>query len=371
MRPRAKEWLTNGLLVLASIAVTLGALELFLWAHSKFYTPPPAAAVAAPPSLPPLDARDEVAVPQELLERTARRRAVLTMPEEWKKTSVSVPGAYAAYMWHGALHVMNQRAMRWASDFPDKRDGVYRVLVVGDSLTYGSGIAEQDTFTALLNRWMARDYRIEFLNLGLTGGNSTEILKDMRDLVPRLQPDLVIYAMCLNDFLHAAEGQYTYTYAFPLPERVQRFFTDHTRTGVFVAELYDRTLRRFHLRRDFYDDILSDFRGHQERFRREVAEMNSLVRSAGLPPMIAMVVDQYPSFTGQGYKIAQAAEGAFKLAGIDAIPTENYYRRYHGQGLYVTKWEGHPDEVANFIWATTFMRKLQARPDIQALKKSP
>jgi hypothetical protein len=344
-----------------------------LWASGTLRQPPPAPPAAAPATSPSPGAGDDIAVPAELLERTARRRVVLTMPEEWKKTHVPVPGAPShSYMWHGTLHVVNERAMRWASDFPAKRPGVYRVLVMGDSLTYGAGIAEQDTFTALLNQWMGRDYRIEFLNLGVTGGNSTDILRTMKELVPQLRPDLVIYAMCLNDFLHVHEGQYfSYVYAFPLPERVQRFFIDHTRTGALAADLYDRTLRYFHVRRDFFDEILDGFGGRQERFRADVAEMNSVVRSAGAPPMIAMVVDQFPDFAGRSFKIAQAAEEAFRLASLDVIPIENFYRRYDGQKMHVSRWEGHPDEVANFIWATMFMRKLQSRPDIQALKRAP
>ena len=74
-------------------------------------------------------------------------------------------------------------------------------MVVGDSLTYGAGIEIEDTFVALLNRWLSPDYRVEVLNLGLAGGQSEDILKVIKKFQAPLSPDLIIYAVCLNDFL--------------------------------------------------------------------------------------------------------------------------------------------------------------------------
>lgn len=358
----------NGVLVLGSVVVCFLAIELFLWSYSTLYSasPSPASGLAGPPAA---DSGDEIIVPADIQAKASRLQALLSLPDEWKLTPVTIPGADKAYTWHGSLHVINQFEMRWAAPFPEKRVDVYRVLVVGDSLTYGWGIAEPGTFTALLNEWLGRDYRIEFLNLGMPGAQSEDILKNIKKFVPQLKPDLVIYAVCLNDFLPSGQGQYNYVYPFPIPEAMQRFFMQHTRTGVLLSELYDQTLRRFHLRRDFFDDILRGFGGYEERFRRDVAEMNSYVKSAGLPSLIAMVVDQDPNYTGRHHNIVLTAEDALRRAEIDTIPTENYYRRYHGKPMFVSRWEGHPNEVANYIWATMFLRKLQTRADIQAYKK--
>lgn len=91
--------------------------------------------------------------------------------------------------------------------------------------------------------------------------------------------------------------------------------------------------------------------------------------NAGLPPLLAMVVDQYPDYGGRGYKIAKLAEEAVQAAGADQIPTEDYYIRYNGRPMYVSKWEWHPDEVANYIWATMIAAKLRQRPDLQKFKR--
>jgi lysophospholipase L1-like esterase len=295
----------------------------------------------------------------------------MTMPKEWALREVHIPGAAKAYYWQGALHVEDENGFRRSTPFPQKDPNTFRVMVVGDSLTFGLGLEQNDTFVALLNSWMAKDYRIEFLNLGVVRYQSEDVLRTIRTFLPRLRPDLVLYAVCLNDFAPSGKGEYhdDDLYQFPLPGRIKRFLIAHTRAGAFLNDKYDAALRKVHLRRDFYDDILIGFGGYEARFRRDVAEMNRIVTTAGLPPMTAIVVDQNPEFQGRGYTIARVAEDALTKAGADVIATEDYYRRYNNQSMYVSNWEGHPNEVANYIWAEMISQRLTQRPDLMRFRR--
>jgi len=363
--------LANLLLVVVSISIGFAGLELFLRAEPLFHTP--AAAISAPSprllEIPPPESGSEIRVPDEILAKKTARPNPLILPDAWKKRDVKVPGAYAAHYWHGVLFVQNADGMRWILPFPEKRADTYRVMVVGDSLTYGYGLPEEDRFSSLLNDEMGRDFRIEFINLGVPGHQSEDILRVIRKYLPILQPDLVLYAICLNDFLPSGRGQYANDYNFPLPETIKSALIAHTRAGAFLSDAYDRALRRLHLRGDFFDDILRDFEGYQQRFGRDVQEINSAVRQAGLPPLVGLVVDQFPEYGGRGYRIAHVAEHYLTQAGAEVIPTENFYRAYHGRQMYISKWEGHPDEVANSIWATMISRHLRAHEDIQAFRR--
>lgn len=111
-----------------------------------------------------------------------------------------------------------------------------------------------------------------------------------------------------------------------------------------------------HLRINFFGDILNGFGGYKERFAQDLAKMNEfitasglppLITLSGLPPLITLVLDQYPGYGGRGHQIAKAAEQAAEKAGAVVIPTDNYYRLYTNMSFHVTRWEGHPDEVAN------------------------
>ena len=364
---RLRAGLVNASLVVGSIALTLLSLEMVLRLVANVQNPDPPALVVTPPP-PPSD--QEIVVPPEIIAAAKSRQDMVNMPDSWRLTRVHVDGAARADRWQGVLEVYNSEGMRWARPFPEKREDVYQVIVVGDSLTYGAGLAEESRFSNLLEQWLSQDYRIEVLNLGVSGHQSQDVLHDIQKYVPLLKPDLVIYAVCINDFLPSGRGQYEYSYAysFPLPETWKTFLITHTRTGALLSEEYDGSLRRLHLRGDFYDDILTDFEGYQQRFAKDVAEMNRTIRDAGLPPLVAMVVDQYPA-DYRGYKIANVAEGALTRAGAEVIGTEDYYRRYYNLAMSISPWEGHPNEVANYIWASMLAKELRGRSDLQAFKK--
>jgi hypothetical protein len=79
--------------------------------------------------------------------------------------------------------------------------GVTRVVVLGDSVAFGLGVSDDETFCSRLN---ARDNGIEVANLAVQGyGPDQELLKLERDGL-RLEPDLVVVAHCLaNDLAEA------------------------------------------------------------------------------------------------------------------------------------------------------------------------
>jgi len=295
------------------------------------------------------------------------RHWLLSMPEEWRRREVEVPGAWRAYYWHGALHVFNDDHLRWSKPFPPKRDDTYRVMVVGDSFTYGVGIAVEDRFSDLVEKRLGADFRIEVINIGHPSFQSEDILAEIKKYLPVLRPNLVLYAVCLNDFLPSGVHPYPPhpAHPFPLPEAFENWMITHTRVGALWSDLYDAALRRLHLRKDFYDDILADFAGYQRRFASDVAQMNEAVRAANLAPLVAMVVDQFPVYQGRGYRIARIAEDDFVKAGAEVIPSEAFYWDYSGRDFSVSRWEGHPNEQANWIWAEMIADVLRTRPDLQ------
>jgi GDSL-like Lipase/Acylhydrolase family len=364
--PRLKNAAANGLLAAISIVLFFAGFELLLWAAEVFNQRIDSGSDASARHVEvATDGTLMADVPAYIISSAAGRYKYVTMPEEWKQVLIQVAGASWARRWHGAIEIYNKDEMRHIGPFPPKKPGVFRVLVVGDSLTYGDGLPEHATFTSLLNAWIGKDHNAEFLNLGVDGAQSEDVLNVIKKFLPELKPDLVFYAVCLNDFLPSGKEQYSFDYEFPLSDSFKEFFIRNTRFGAFISEAYDAALRRFHLRRDFFDDILLDFDGYQKRFLRDVTNMNLAVHAAGLPPMMAMVLDQFPVYGGRGYKIAQIAEESLSHAGIEVISTEDYYSQLSGRlDLYISRWERHPNEVANYIWARMISKRLTGREDL-------
>ncbi len=71
-----------------------------------------------------------------------------------------------------------------------------RVLVLGDSFTYGIGVADDETFSVRLE---ALDPRFEVLNTGVNGYGTAQELLLLRDQGLALRPDVVVVVFFWND----------------------------------------------------------------------------------------------------------------------------------------------------------------------------
>jgi hypothetical protein len=79
---------------------------------------------------------------------------------------------------------------------PSRSPGKLRVLVLGDSFTYGIGVADEETFSARLE---ALDPRFEVLNTGVNGYGTAQELLLLRDQGLALRPDVVVLVFFWND----------------------------------------------------------------------------------------------------------------------------------------------------------------------------
>jgi len=301
----------------------------------------------------------------DALERIWDRRGVVSLPSAWARKSVNVQGSHYSYRWHDVLHVHSEDHFRRVDPFPEKRDDVYRIVVVGDSLTYGYGIEERFTYSSIVEAQLSTDHAVEVLNLGVSGYQSEDVLNALKRFLPDLDPDLVIYGVCLNDFLPTRIGEYQSTaYALPLPEAVKTFFGSRSRLARLLIQRYDSMLISLGLRPDFMDDILKDFAGYKTRFGRDVVAMAALVRELDMGPMVALVLDQFPVLDGRSHRVALVAESLLLEAGVNVVSTSEYYRLLDGEQLQVSRWEGHPNEIANALFASLLLEEIRDYPGL-------
>ena len=88
----------------------------------------------------------------------------------------------------------------------------FRIVAVGDSVTFGYGCDEDATYSRALERMLNATTprgvtRYEVLNLGVIGYNIREIGERLRSIGMRYDPDLILYGYVLNDpqsFSHQA-----------------------------------------------------------------------------------------------------------------------------------------------------------------------
>jgi lysophospholipase L1-like esterase len=295
------------------------------------------------------------------------RPARLVMPESLGRREAQVAGAHAAWWWQGQLHVFDKDGLRRTTPLPAKIPGVFRIAAFGDSLTYGYGVAAEEAWPAQLEQALAGEFRVEVINLGICGIQSEEVLGAMKRYLPVLDPDLVLYGACLNDFLPAGRGQYAKNRAWHVDFPGATHLENGTRLGALAAQAYDKLLMRLGVRADFITDILRDFENYQGRFARDVAAMNRLVAARGLPPVMALVLHQHPDSSGREGRIGRLAEGFLGAAGMTVVPSSHLQGR---GGLQVSPWEGHPSAEAHRIYAGEFLDSVRRDPRLGAFRRS-
>jgi len=84
----------------------------------------------------------------------------------------------------------------------EKSQDVYRIVMLGDSITFGAGVAQNETVPYFLEQLLSSRHdqtSYEVYNLGIAGYNTGQELATLREVGLKYQPDLVVLNICLND----------------------------------------------------------------------------------------------------------------------------------------------------------------------------
>ncbi|MGQ0810076.1 MAG: SGNH/GDSL hydrolase family protein [Nitrospiraceae bacterium] len=116
------------------------------------------------------------------------------------------------------------RVNRWGfrgRDFADRAKqptNRFRIAIVGDSMTAGTGVAEESRFADILERRLHEHFPsqdIEVVNLGVQGFETIQEDKMLRRMWEAVGPDLVIVAFYVNDTNITYEHYLPYQIPFP------------------------------------------------------------------------------------------------------------------------------------------------------------
>jgi hypothetical protein len=112
---------------------------------------------------------------------------------------------------HREADVRNSVGFREREFSVRKPDGVYRIAVIGDSLTWAPGVATEDRFSRLVERALGEGgrpgVRYEVLNFGRSGLDTEEEVQVLRQLVLPADPDFVLLQWYVNDFENGDQSE--------------------------------------------------------------------------------------------------------------------------------------------------------------------
>jgi lysophospholipase L1-like esterase len=251
--------------------------------------------------------------------------------------------------------------------FTPKRAGVRRVMVLGDSFTEGQGVKEPDTFVRRLEERLnaAEPGKWEVLNCGRRGTDFPALFEAFEEILP-WEPDIVVYAMVLNDADQSKEfhARQTYLNDWILDgvrmaqttdvEPEPGFFSSRLATFVedrIVAYRVGHESTRWYL--EMYGAANREGWEHTQRYIRE---MDRRMRERGgafllaVWPLLVDLEGRYP------FEPVHETIGRFCAAwGIARLDLLDVFRGKPTAPLWVHPVDRHPNETAHRMAAEALL----------------
>ncbi|HEX5759251.1 MAG TPA: GDSL-type esterase/lipase family protein, partial [Thermoanaerobaculia bacterium] len=262
------------------------------------------------------------------------------------------PGAEALLM--GARVRIDERGFRHADPATEarRRPGERVVAALGDSLTFGWGVDEADTWPDQLERLLRRrcpDGGATVLNAGIGNSNTGMHRARYEELVRPLRPDWVILGWFINDAEPA-----------PVPSENPLLWRSAL-AGLFSTRW--RQGAEVHLRdfRAYYGGL---YRGDQPGWRAARQALRALgarLRQDGAAATLLLLPELHEprAFVSFAEIYGQVAKEAH-AAGFEVIDSSPAFPPGAGDRFWVSPTDAHPNAAAHRIFAVAAARSRHA-----------
>lgn len=177
-----------------------------------------------------------------------------------------------------------------------KREGIIRILAIGDSFTFGWGVENNQAWPKILEQKLKEyGYNVEIANLGRPGADPAAYAQVAKRSIPILKPDLIILATLQGDDLAQTMRQINMTFVaktkrtvFRLVKSIVRRLFQNSYTVVWKylnEEAKSTTLRDTW--KEQAENLLASY-GKAEKVRFEALDhsVKDLFLSGGLNPAL-------------------------------------------------------------------------------------
>jgi hypothetical protein len=242
-----------------------------------------------------------------------------------------------------------------------KPPGVYRIVCLGDSFTFGEGVREEDTYAAQLQKRLdgaVPGQYTQVINAGVQGHGTVDELNWLRIGPAQFAPNVVTLGFCLNDATPNAETMRQHTerteqFALSLPGRVSTIWAMAERAWWMRRkqdEFFKTTRESFHSRQwEECKEALATF--HQESVQRGFRFVVVVF------PIFYQLDGRYP-FGDLHERVAAAC----RERGCEYIDLLEEYCGRDAETLWVHPTDQHPNEVAQRLAAERIAEYLRSGP---------
>jgi lysophospholipase L1-like esterase len=248
-------------------------------------------------------------------------------------------------------------------DRSEKGPGVTRVLVLGDSYTWGYAVDEDEAYPQTAERLLRKRGHpgIEIINGGIPDYNSRQQRQLLERLMKTYEPDAVVLSYVMND----AEP----STALPTPPDE----TYRHATSWFLAELAEISNRHLFKRRvlrtnkdTVSGDYLEGFAEGSPKWRdskQAIREMRDLCATAGIPLVVFILPDFTQNFDDR-YPFRRIHDAVASWGSELDVPVVDLLTVFRGEDhqALLVPWDGHPNAAAHRRIAEVLVARILEDP---------
>jgi lysophospholipase L1-like esterase len=273
----------------------------------------------------------------------------------------------------GALHrlpsqlrpTLNAKGYRDTEHETNKSPGSVRILVLGDSLTFGSGVADDDIYPRLLQDLAASN--VEVISLAQNGWGTADELAALRRDGLGYSPDIVVVGVVTNDPSPPVTepiGQSTPWMVFQSISRNMMLF----RLLDFRINLLAERSGWKYSYSDWETDLYDPDKRYRAEWEKSVTELSQELRSHGITAYAFLLIGPTQANELNAWKF-KILDEVFSKAGFKTQNLlEHYIETFQGvdpTSLFALPDDSHPGRKVHEFYARELWKVLKPDTDMK------
>jgi lysophospholipase L1-like esterase len=282
-------------------------------------------------------------------------------------TTTSSNSSYLATRWARESVRLNSWWFRDGEMRIEKPQGVYRIAIIGDSVTYGQGIREEDRFSNLLQGYLDGEKsacRFEVLNFGWLGSETIDEVNVFRNTVYKVNPDFIVLQWFINDVEgHDKSKRPQSKPLIPFDSANSYLYQNSVIYYLLDLQWQNLVQRTSHSEgyRGYLFERFGDPEGPEARAYVEVLrEFIGLCRERGIPVGVILFPDMVPGLA-DSYPfeyLHDLVHGVCDQEGVPYVDLLDTYTQYKDcRQLWVNRFDHHPSPLANRLAAEKLLER--------------
>jgi len=227
-------------------------------------------------------------------------------------------------------------------EYPIAKDGKYRIIFLGDSLTLGWGVEYKDTFKYILEEKMDRLYPTEIINFGTGNYNTEQEVNLFIEKGLKYKPDKVVVFYFIND-------------AEITPKKSKLWFLGYSHMATFYWSRIHTFLNNIFPSKDFrgyYSNLYDKNHEGWARTQKAFLQLRDICRKDKIALQV-ILLPEFHNLEDYLFKREHAAISEFlQRNGISNLDLAPYFTNIkEPMRLWVAYDDAHPNKLAHQLIA--------------------